>query len=81
MDMENQDREMSQAHRLCYCRPMCSMVEMKEMEMIAASPDDPTPPPSEPSLNPPSSTDGKGDVTNPNTAKKHHWDDAWNTWE
>ena len=57
------------------------MVEMKEMEMIAASPDDPTPPPSEPSLNPPSSTDGKGDVTNPNTAKKHHWDDAWNTWE
>lgn len=81
MNMENLDREMSQAHRLYYCKPMCSMIEIKEAEMIAASPD-PTTPPSEPSLKPPtSSTDGSEDVTNPNPAKKYPGFNAWNTWE
>ena len=82
MDMENIDREMSQAHRLYYCKPMCSMVEVVEQEMIAASPG-PTPP-SEPTLKPPtSSTDGQGDVdvTDPNPAKKYPGFNAWNTWD
>jgi len=80
MDMKDQDREMSQTHRLCYSKPMCSMIEMKEQEMIAASPDPTTP--SEPSLKPPaSSTDEKEDVTDPNTAKKYPGFNAWQTWD
>jgi len=80
MDMENQDREILQAHRLYYCKPMCSMVEVVEQEMIAASPD-PTPP-SALTLNPPtSSTDGQGDVTDPNPAKKYPGFNAWSTWD
>ncbi len=77
MDMEKQDRERFQAYRLCYRKPMCSMIEIKELEMIASSPD-PTPP-SEPSLTPPSKD--KEEVIDPNTAKKNTGFNAWNTWE
>ena len=48
--------------------------------MIAASPEDPTPP-SDLSLKPPSSTDEKEDVTDPNPAKKYPGFNVWNTWE
>jgi len=54
------------------------MIEIKEKEMIAASPD-PTTPPSEPSLNPPSKD--KEEVTDPNPAKKHPGFNVWNTWD
>jgi len=79
MDMKNQDREMSQTHRLCYCKPMCSMIELVEQEMIAASPDPPTPP--DMSLKGPSSTDEKEEVTDPNPAKKYPGFNAWQTWD
>lgn len=78
MDMKNQDRDISQVHRSYYSKPMCSMIEIKEKEMIAASPD-PTTPPSEPSLNPPSKD--KEEVTDPNPAKKHPGFNVWNTWD
>ncbi len=80
MDMKNQDRDISQAHRSYYSKPMCSLIEVVEQEMIAASPEDPTPP-SDPSLKPPSSTDEKEDVTDPNPAKKYPGFNVWNTWE
>jgi len=60
-----------------YSKPMCSIQEVIEEDMIAASPE--TPPNIPENLIPPTSeTD---ETTNPNPAKRYPSFNAWTTWD